>query len=44
MGYAARAVTFEHDDLPGVSREGDVHVIGETRGAWFKDRTATAWL
>jgi catechol 2,3-dioxygenase-like lactoylglutathione lyase family enzyme len=33
-----KGVTFEHyDDLPGTTREGDVHVMGDTRGAWFKD-------
>lgn len=35
---AAKGVAFEHyDDLPGVTREGDVHVMGELRGVWFKD-------
>ncbi len=34
----ARGVTFEHyDDMPGVTREGDVHVAGDMRVAWFKD-------
>ncbi|WP_309680248.1 VOC family protein [Polaromonas sp.] len=33
----ARGVTFEHYDLPGLLREGDVHVAGAYRGAWFKD-------
>jgi catechol 2,3-dioxygenase-like lactoylglutathione lyase family enzyme len=33
----ARGVRFEHYDLPGVRREGDVHVAGTTRAAWFKD-------
>jgi catechol-2,3-dioxygenase len=33
-----KGVTFEHyDDLPGATREGDVHSFGDTRGAWFKD-------
>ena len=31
-------VTFEHyDDLPGTTREGDVHVMGELKAVWFKD-------
>jgi catechol 2,3-dioxygenase-like lactoylglutathione lyase family enzyme len=31
-------VTFEHyDDLPGTTREGDVHSFGDFRSAWFKD-------
>jgi catechol 2,3-dioxygenase-like lactoylglutathione lyase family enzyme len=33
----AKGVTFEHYDLPGITRDGDVHVAGEMRGAWFKD-------
>lgn len=32
-----RGVAFEHYDLPGATREGDVHVIGTIKGAWFKD-------
>jgi catechol 2,3-dioxygenase-like lactoylglutathione lyase family enzyme len=33
----ARGVQFEHYDLPDTTREGDVHVSGDTRVAWFKD-------
>jgi catechol 2,3-dioxygenase-like lactoylglutathione lyase family enzyme len=33
----AKGVTFEHYDFPGITREGDVHVIGNVRNAWFKD-------
>jgi catechol 2,3-dioxygenase-like lactoylglutathione lyase family enzyme len=33
----ARGVAFEHYDLPGLRREGDVHVGGDMRVAWFKD-------
>ena len=32
-----RGVTFEHYDLPGSVRNGDVHVMGSMRMAWFKD-------
>ena len=33
-----KGVTFEHyDDLPGVTRDGDVHMLGGLRGVWFKD-------
>jgi catechol 2,3-dioxygenase-like lactoylglutathione lyase family enzyme len=32
-----RGVVFEHYDLPGLKREGDVHVGGPIRAAWFKD-------
>jgi catechol 2,3-dioxygenase-like lactoylglutathione lyase family enzyme len=33
----AKGVTFEHYDLPDTTRQGDVHVSGKTRVAWFKD-------
>lgn len=34
----ATGVVFEHyDDLPAMTRGGDVHVAGEMRVAWFKD-------
>ena len=33
----ARGVTFEHYDFPDMTREGDVHVSGAMRAAWFKD-------
>lgn len=33
----AKGVAFEHYDLPGMKREGDVHVGGRLRVAWFKD-------
>lgn len=33
----SRGVVFEHYDFPGVTREGDVHVSGKRRNAWFKD-------
>ena len=33
----AKGVSFEHYDLPETEREGDVHVMGELRGVWFKD-------
>jgi catechol 2,3-dioxygenase-like lactoylglutathione lyase family enzyme len=32
-----RGVTFEHYDLPQMIRQGDVHVAGPMRTAWFKD-------
>ncbi|HEY4397397.1 MAG TPA: VOC family protein [Acidimicrobiia bacterium] len=35
-----RGTAFErYDNLPGVTRDGDVHVGGEFRIAWFKDPT-----
>ena len=33
----ARGVKFEHYDFPDMTREGDVHVSGAMRAAWFKD-------
>ena len=32
-----KGVAFEHYDLPGMTRQGDVHVAGRMRAAWFKD-------
>jgi catechol 2,3-dioxygenase-like lactoylglutathione lyase family enzyme len=33
----ARGITFEHYDLPQMTRQGDVHVAGSMKAAWFKD-------
>ncbi len=33
----SKGVTFERYDLPGLKREGDIHVGGGMRVAWFKD-------
>ncbi|HJU34935.1 MAG TPA: VOC family protein [Nitrososphaera sp.] len=33
----AKGVTFEHYDMPDVTREGDIHVSGNMKVAWFKD-------
>jgi len=34
----AKGVRFEqYDDMPSTSREGDVHVMGDMRAAWFID-------
>jgi catechol 2,3-dioxygenase-like lactoylglutathione lyase family enzyme len=32
-----KGIKFEHYDLPETRREGDVHVSGDIRVAWFKD-------
>ena len=32
-----KGVSFEQYDLPDTTREGDIHVMGEMRAAWFKD-------
>ena len=34
---AGKGVGFEHYDMPNTQLEGDVHVSGATRVAWFKD-------
>lgn len=33
----SRGVTFEHYDLPNLTRRGDVHTAGPMKTAWFKD-------
>ena len=33
----SRGVTFEHYDLPNLTRQGDLHVNGSMKTAWFKD-------
>ena len=32
-----KGVRFEHYDMPGISRQGDLHVCGAMKVAWFKD-------
>jgi catechol 2,3-dioxygenase-like lactoylglutathione lyase family enzyme len=32
-----KGVTFEHYDIPDMTRQGDVHVGGNMKVAWFKD-------
>lgn len=32
-----KGVRFERYDMPGMEREGDVHIGGKTKAAWFKD-------
>ena len=33
-----RGVEFEHyDDMPGMTRDGDVHVMGTMKALWFRD-------
>jgi len=34
---SAKGVVFERYDLPGIKMDGDVHVAGGSRVAWFKD-------
>jgi catechol 2,3-dioxygenase-like lactoylglutathione lyase family enzyme len=33
----AKGVSFEHYDLPGTALQGDLHVSGDMKAAWFKD-------
>jgi catechol 2,3-dioxygenase-like lactoylglutathione lyase family enzyme len=38
MELKDKGVVFEtYDDMPGVTRNGEVHLIGELKAAWFKD-------
>lgn len=30
-------VRFEHYDIPGGKRDGDVHLFGDFKAAWFRD-------
>ena len=32
-----RGVSFEHYDFPNMTRQGDLHVAGTMKVAWFKD-------
>jgi len=32
-----KGIVFEHYDMPGMTRDGDVHVGGNMKVAWFKD-------
>jgi catechol 2,3-dioxygenase-like lactoylglutathione lyase family enzyme len=34
---ASKGVRFEHYDMPGMQRDGDVHSGGDMKIAWFKD-------
>lgn len=33
----AKGISFEHYDMPDMKREGDLHVHGDLKVAWFKD-------
>lgn len=33
----AKGIAFEHYDMPGMTRKGDVHMGGDLKVAWFKD-------
>lgn len=33
----SKGVKFEHYDMPGVEMDGDVHMLGDLKNAWFVD-------
>jgi catechol 2,3-dioxygenase-like lactoylglutathione lyase family enzyme len=33
----AKGIRFERYDMPGAKMDGDIHVFGDVRVAWFKD-------
>ena len=33
----SKGVPFEHYDMPNMKRQGDIHVAGNMKVAWFKD-------
>ena len=33
----AKSVQFEHYDLPGLERQGDIHAAGDFKAVWIKD-------
>ncbi|PWK68514.1 VOC family protein [Aminobacter sp. AP02] len=33
----SKGVNFEHYDLPETAHQGDIHVFGDIKVAWFKD-------
>jgi catechol 2,3-dioxygenase-like lactoylglutathione lyase family enzyme len=33
----AKGVSFEQYDLPGMTHEGELHVAGDVKAAWFRD-------
>ena len=33
----AKNVRFEHYDVPGMQRDGDLHIDGDVKVVWFKD-------
>ena len=33
----SKGVTFEHYDMSDMTREGDIHIAGNMKVAWFKD-------
>jgi catechol 2,3-dioxygenase-like lactoylglutathione lyase family enzyme len=37
QGLRERGVVFEHYDMPGMTRQGDIHAMGDFKTAWFKD-------
>jgi catechol 2,3-dioxygenase-like lactoylglutathione lyase family enzyme len=36
-GLRSKGIVFEQYDMPGGTREGDIHIMGPMKAAWFKD-------
>lgn len=36
-GLKSKGINFEQYDFPGGERQGDVHIMGGMKAAWFKD-------
>ena len=34
---AGKGIKFEHYDMPAVTMDGDIHVMGGSQASWFKD-------
>lgn len=34
---SGKRIKFEHYDMPGAAMQGDIHVMGPMKAAWFKD-------
>jgi catechol 2,3-dioxygenase-like lactoylglutathione lyase family enzyme len=37
LDLKAKGITFEHYDMPDMKCEGDIHIGGDMKVAWFKD-------
>lgn len=32
-----KGISFEHYEVPGATKDGDIHVMGDMKASWFKD-------